>query len=104
MVHLHRLIALLVFALVALPAFADGGPFPATGGGYNTSACNPSAYPQCGAGMCGVPATWTCKAIVNGQNCGWTDNSSGHFAGQCSTNKNPDTCPDGANMSQGSSG
>lgn len=93
MAYLHRLIALLFFAACSLSAVADGAPFPPRDGGYDTTYCNPTQFPQAGAGMGGIPATWTCTPQGTGQRCGWTDDSTGYFVGQCSTTKKPAACP-----------
>lgn len=102
MVYLYRLICALVLASVASVALADGGPFPATPGAWDSSVCNPGNYPGTAGGE-GVTKAWVCKASTNGssRSCGWSYSSAEYgpdyyFSGQCSQFKSADSCPAGA--------
>ncbi|WP_200947622.1 virulence factor TspB C-terminal domain-related protein [Acidovorax sp. Root568] len=104
MADLYRLIVAVLLLCFGPPALADGGPFPATPGQWNTASCNSTNFPvgQLGAG---ISASWTCKATANPkvQDCGYTYNN-GYYDGKCTQQKGPDSCPSGSTMSTSGSG
>ncbi|TWG38202.1 hypothetical protein ATF69_2144 [Acidovorax delafieldii] len=104
MADLYRLIVAVLLLCFGPPALADGGPFPATPGQWNTAYCNSTNFPvgQLGAG---ISASWTCKATANPnvQDCGYTYNN-GYYDGKCTQQKGPDSCPSGSTMSTSGSG
>jgi len=112
-VNIYRLIrafALLLLAFCSLSAFADGGPFAATPGEWNTSSCNATNYPGPDVAP-GGSKRWVCEASTNGQtrSCGWYYSSPDYGVdyykfGACTQYKAPDSCPAGASASTGSSG
>lgn len=104
MVHLFRLIAAALLLCLGSPAMADGGPFPAIPGQWDTSTCNESRYPLGDVGE-GVTAQWSCKsgANPNMRSCGYTYNN-GYYSSMCNQQKAPDSCPSGSTMSTSGSG
>lgn len=105
MANLYRLILCALLALFAHPVLADGGPFPASPPGQDTSYCNTTNFPAAGVpGMVAAGGSWSCTPNANGtQRCGWLA-PNGYFAGQCSTTLTPPSCPAGANAVTGPGG
>lgn len=96
--HFYRLILVVVLALLGGNAFADGGPFPATPGQYDTSVCNPQNYPK--PAHFGTEGAWLCRphsSLPNTQNCGWMPDNPLGFAGACNQTFGAPSCPAGAN-------
>lgn len=102
MAHFLRVVLFALAAALALPALADGGPFPATTGQWDTSTCNSTAYPASSYDI--DSPSWTCTGAGGVRNCGYNfvvRNSGGTqgYVGVCTQTKGADTCPDGANLS-----
>lgn len=119
MVHLYRLIAALLLLALSPFAFADGGPFPATGSGYsstNTPYVSSSEVFGSPGSLC---STFVSRYQSNNSGrtltintCSYPDGwNASEYAGSSylgekygSIQKKPGSCPDGATASTGSGG
>lgn len=112
MAYLLRIALGLLLSAFAGVAVADGGPFPASPGQWDTSTCSPSLFPVPNwlspSNAPNAAPSWSCMAAAGSSRvCGYSyreDAGGQGFSASCNQQKGAESCPAGANMSTASDG